>query len=508
MIRLHLKIQNIIKKFQITQSVFSIPIYFIVVCLIFPFIFFSFRLETLLWPQMEDFLSVFFITTFQASLSALLSLIFGILGACGLLHISNKKYYFFIEALVVVPCLMPPLLLALSVINLTDTFIPFPFGLTALIFTQVISYIGLCSVIFTRIFLKEVSHLSELAYLYGSSFFVFLKTLLKTILLQDIKNLFIVIFAACFTGLSLPLLVSGNPNFSLEFFIYENLKDFDLWPQAMSLILFQSIFIFLICWYMLSGKTSLDLVLSFKKIYILPKARFLCIPFMALFFSLGGLFFISYGDLFKKLFAIRDVIIFASINSLILGLSVGAIVLLALIFISLSFQNIKLRKFIASYLPPGSSFIALVFLFYSYHDQQAVMIKWILGLSLLLFPVIYRFRGEKTLEKLSQQVQTARFLGADWFLIFYKILWPQSRSIFFLCAGVASFWACGDFAYSLIVSAGHSHLSLLVYDIFSSYRLDEAILLSWLLICLSFFVFLFWLGASFVFDKKLILQNR
>jgi len=193
-------------------------------------------------------------------------------------------------------------------------------------------------------------------------------------------------------------------------------------------------------------------------------------------------------------------IFLAAKRSLILSLGAGALSLLFLVFMTLSFQNKKTRKFIASFMPPGVSFIGFTLLLWPFYSEFFILIKWILGLSLLLFPWIYRFRGERTLESLSDQVEQARFMGAGWGLIFYKILWPQSRSVFFLCAGIVSFWSCGDFAYSLIVSNGHWNLSLLVYDFFSSYRLDEAVLLSWLWIGLSFFVLLFWLGMGFIFD--------
>ena len=151
----------------------------------------------------------------------------------------------------------------------------------------------------------------------------------------------------------------------------------------------------------------------------------------------------------------------------------------------------------ASFVSPGVSFIGFALLILPFYGKLVVIFKWILGLSLLLFPWLYRFRGERALERLNSQVETARFLGAGWGLIFQKILWPSNRSIYFLCAGLASFWACGDFAYSLIVSSGHWNLSLMLYDLFSSYRLEEGIVLAWLLLGVGAFVFLFLAGGSF-----------
>ena len=154
-------------------------------------------------------------------------------------------------------------------------------------------------------------------------------------------------------------------------------------------------------------------------------------PLGAVFCSLGGLFFISDGKAFAKLLSLSPLILSSSLNSLLLSLGVGSLTLLFLIFMSLSFQNLKARKFIVSFMPPGVSFMGFTFLLLPFYGEFAVLVKWTLGLGLLLFPLIYRFQGERALEKLSDQVKTARFLGASWGLVFRDILWPQSRSTFF-----------------------------------------------------------------------------
>ena len=487
------------------KLVFSLPAYFVGFLLLSPFLFFCFRLGALAWPQSLSFFSVFSFTLFQAGASASLSLFLALLGSRGLISLSQKKYYPLIEGLVLSPAFIPPLLLSLSLIQIVEKIMPFPFGLPALIFAQTLSYTGLCTVALSRVLLKTAPDLSEWAYLQGSSAWLFLRVLLKTTVLKDMTTLFILVFTGSFTSLSLPLLMAGSPFFSLEFFIYENLKAPQMWPQALSLILFQSLFVFCICWWAFSKRFPSDLKLSRRKIHLLPNSFFVSIPFGAVFFSLGGLFFISDIEVFLKLRPLIPFILSAGLNSLVLSLGVGLLTLLFLIFMSLSFQNLKARKFIVSFLPPGVSFMGFALLVFPFYGPISVLMKWIAGLSLLLFPLIYRFRGERALEQLSSQVETARFLGAGWGLVFRKVLWPQSRNVFFLCAGVSSFWACGDFAYSLIVSGAYWNLPLLIYDIFSSYRLDEAVLLSWLLLGLSFFVFLFWMGVAFVFDKKSVL---
>lgn len=483
---------------------FSLPIYTVCVLLFLPFLLFCFQLRSLAWPQEMKFISVFAITIFQSGASTILSLFLAVLSSCGLLSLAKKKYYPLIEGAILLPGFIPPLLLVLSLMQITGKIIPFPFGLPALIIAQTLSYTGLCAVALSRLLLKEAPHLSEWAYLHGSSTSLFLKKLLKSILLKDIKILFALVFSSCFTSLSFPLLTAGSSFFSLEFFIYEHLKNPQLWPQALSLILFQSFFIFLICWKIFSKSFISDSSFSYKKIYLLPKSSFMIIPLFILFLSLGGLFLIPEKKAFLKLLPLSPLILSASLNSLILSLGAGLLNLFLLILTSLSFQNTKTRKFISSFMPPGISFMGFALLIIPFYGRFFVLIKWILGLSLLIFPWIYRFRGERALDRLSHQVETARFLGAGWSLTFREILWPQTRNIFFLCAGIASFWSCGDFAFSLLVSSGQWNLSLLVYDLASSYRLNEAVLLSWLLILLSSFVLLFWRGVAFIFDKKII----
>ena len=189
-------------------------------------------------------------------------------------------------------------------------------------------------------------------------------------------------------------LMSGSSDFSLEFFIYENLKDPKFWPQALSLILFQSLFALLICWRAFSSSVSSSVQnLSDRAICLLPQTFWIFIPLTAAFFSIGGLFFVSDIKAFSQLFSLWPLILSASLNSLVLSLGVGFLTLLFFILISFSFQNKTARKFIASFVPPGVSFMGFAFLLWPVYSETAVLIKWIIGLSLLLFPWVFRFQG-------------------------------------------------------------------------------------------------------------------
>lgn len=488
---------------RLKKQMMHFPALAVSFCLVFPLIFFLFQTQNLAWPDWEIVFTVLFWTGFQAFVSIIIVCILSLFGLRGLLAYAHKKYYFLIEALVLLPSLLPPLLLVLSVVHWVEWVTPFPFGLSALIFTQILTYTGLCSIVLTRVLLKEASSLSEWAFVQGLKPFYFLKLLCQSLLKKDLQTIFILLFVSAFTSLSLPLLTAGGQSISLEFFIYQKLKDPTLWPLACTLILIQTILVFLIYFKGFSYSFLSSLHFQWGKIYLLPQKGYLSIPLLPVLFSLGGLCFVSqFKDNVLELFRLSPVLKQAFLSSLFLGLAVGFVVLIFLAMMAYSVQSLLLRRFIVSYFHTGITLIGFVFLVIPFYSQEMVFLKWVIGLSLLFFPLVYRLRGEVTLNKLKDQVEVGQLLGASSGFIFKNIIWPQSRGIFFFCSGIAGFLACGDFAYSLIVSQGHWNLSLMVYDLFSSYRLDLAILGSWLLLLLSFFVLLFWLGVGIAFNKK------
>ena len=472
-----------------------------------PFGFLLFQLSPDL-PKDPRIFRVLLMTFLQASLSAMFSVSLGLLACRGLLAFAGNRLYPLIEGLCLLPILAPPLLTALSLIHLTEVFMAFPFGLPALIFASSISCVGFCAVALTRAVIGKIGPLSEWVLLHTASPWVFLINLLKGPLLKDIKILFILVFVACWSGLSLPLLLSGRADFSLEFFIYEQIKDPQASAQAPALILLQSAFIFGLCFWSFLGRPAPAPYFSRQKIHLLPQSAYLLVPLLALFLALGGLAFVTSAKAFLRLEPLWPLVLLAGRNSLIVGLGVGLLTLAGLSLMSLSYQSGGLRRFAASFTPPGVSFMGFSLLLLPFYSEGAVLLKWVLGLSLLLFPWVYRWRGERALESVNLQAETARFMGAGAGLVFRAVIWPQCRGLFLLCAGVSACWACGDFALSLMTAGSSWNLSLLVYDLLSSYRLDMAVLLSWLLLGISFFVLLLYSGLGFIFDKKILKFNR
>ena len=488
---------------SLQNTVYKLPGWVVCLGLLIPFFVFLFHVQSLSLPEGVEWVYVFGWTSLQALLTTFISLFFGLLGSRGLLYFNRSRYYPLLEACCLMPAFLPPLLFCVSLVNFTEIFLPFPFGLPALVFVQSLVSVGLCALVFSKTLEKETGGLSQWSLIYNISSWSFLKACAKTVLRRDIKVIGVFVFAAAFTSLSVPMLIAGGPHISLEFFIYEKLKNPLLWPQALALILIQMVFVFAICLWGFAFKQKL-----FQKnkdrqlIHLLPAKQFALIPLIPVALYLMGLILSFSYEGMRKLFDIGGFLLSAVWSSFLVGMGVGFVTVMALCLMALSFQNYKARTFTLAYLNPGTTLTGFAFLIVSL--SIGVYFDWICGLSLLLFPLIYRFQGENLLAKLEGQVETARLFGASPGLIFRDILWPQCFKGFFLCGGIAGFWACGEFAYTLMVSKGKWNLALVVYDLFSSYRLDMALLASWLLLLTSGLVLLLWSkGAAFLSEQFL-----
>ena len=498
-----------VQKLKINNSlIYSLPGLLLAVSLLVPLFVFCFSLKSLSWPEGVKWLSVFGWTFLQALLTTLISLFFGLLGSRGLLYFQTKPYSGFLEACALAPAFLPPLLFCLALVNFTELFSPFPFGLSALVVIQSLVSVGLCSHVFARRLQQEAFCLSEWSLIHSISASRFLLILSKTVLKRDIKILGAFVFVNAFSSLSFPLLIAGGSHISLEFFIYEKLQNPSLWPKALSLILIQMLFVFVVCLLALDFKNSLFYKQSRNSevLRLLPSRPFVFIPLLPVVLYVCGLSLSFRFEVIKKLFYLGKTLLSALWSSLVLGLGVGALTFFGLCMMALSFHNTQIRKFVFSYLNPGTTLTGFAFLILS--PMANPYVNWILGLGILLFPLIYRFKGEGLFNGLNGQVETARLFGAGPLLIFRDILWPQCFKGFFLCAGIAAFWACGEFAYTLMLSKGKRNLALLVYDLFSSYRLDTALLTSGILLVVSVLVLLFWSQGVVFLVERLFLRKR
>ena len=462
--------------------------------LLLPFFVFLIFVREARFPQTADWLSAAARTFLQAALTTGFSVVIGLCGARGLAAFQNRsgKLRALIRTAAFAPLFLPPLLFCLSLVSLTEIFVPFPFGLAALIAVHTLTSVGLASCVFADVLQKEAEELCEWSLIHNISPWRLLYMLSRTVLRRDITITAAFIFVNAWTSLTVPMLIAGSPAFSLEFFIYDKLKNPALWPEALSLLLIQIPLVSAVCLCAFAGGKKPPSSSASRKpglLPLLPSKSLIAAPLLPSVLYAAGLIFSFRFSKMQELFHLGPGFLSSAFwSSFLTGTGTGAVVFLFLCLMSLSVQSGFFRKLALSYLNPGAALTGLAFLILSL--PFGAHFDWILGISWMLFPFIYRFRGESLLEKTEKQAETARLFGAGPWLIFWDIIQPLCRKGFFLCAGLGGFWACGEFAYSLTVSRGEWNLALAVYDLFSSYKIEIALQAAWLLLLTSALVFL------------------
>ena len=483
---------------------------FILVALVlFPVFMFVFKISMLRFPISSDWFNVLLFTLLQASLSALFSIFFGIFGALGLCAFSHYKYKWFLELFCILPALLPPLVSVLAWVNFSENFFHFPFSFSFVLVVHVLMNVGLVSVFFSRLFYSQTGNLSTWAFLHNISRFEFLRKILFFEFRKDVVLIFLLIFSFCFTSFSVPLLVGGVSGQTLEVFIAEKLKDPMTWPEAMTLFIIETFFIFLF-FTLLYGRMEKkgQLVQGQHQLYLLPALSFLVLPVLPsilVFFGLGDVF---YSDkVWQDFLLIKETVFSYWVSTLFVGMGTGVCILFLLSLVAFCLRDLFLRQFLVAYASSSAAFMGFSFLLIGSDGSMMVLLKWSLGLGLLFLPALYRLMGESIISRLKNQVQLMDLMGAGRFLSF-KVIWPQCASTFFFLSGVGAFWACGDFAYSSIVAGGQGHLALLIQDLFASYRFELATVLTWLLILSAVVCFSLFTGVAFVLYKKSYLSTR
>ena len=508
-------------------AAFRLPGAFVSFNLLLPFFVFLIFVREARMPQTADWLEAAGRTFLQAGLTTVFSVAGGLCGARGLAAFQNDsgqngsgqngfgqngsgKRRALLRTAAFAPLFLPPLLFCLSLVSLTEIFAPFPFGMAALIAVHTLTSVGLTSCVFADVLQKESGELCEWGLLHNISPWRLLYILSRTVLRRDIKIISVFVFVNAWTSLSVPMLIAGSPSFSLEFFIYEKLQNPALWPEALSLLLIQIPLVSAVCLFGFAGgkkalsageappsskavskNPSAGAVSGSSLLPLLPSKPLVAIPLLPSALYAAGLAFNFRFSEMQQLFRLGLKFLSGAFwSSFLTGMGTGAVVFLFLCLMSLSFQSGFFRKAALSYLNPGAALTAFAFLILSL--PFGARFDWALGISWMLFPFIYRFRGESLLEKTEKQAETARLFGAGPWLIFQDIILPLCRKGFFLCAGLGGFWACGEFAYSLSVSRGEWNLALAVYDLFSSYKTGAALQAAWLLLLTSGLVFLLW----------------
>src|SRR5690606_27707093 len=106
-----------------------------------------------------EFSEAFKNTLVQSLLSAVMSIVFGIIGALGLCSLQGSKKLKYYELACLIPSFLPTLFFVTALLRVVH---PFPFGLTGIILVHALTYLGLTALFYQVLFQTKFQKLSEL----------------------------------------------------------------------------------------------------------------------------------------------------------------------------------------------------------------------------------------------------------------------------------------------------------------------------------------------------------
>lgn len=440
----------------------------------------------------DETLSVFAFTFVQALCSAVLSLVFGTVGAMGLNHIAssmNEKKSRGLELFVLLPNAAPVLLLLLAVIK----FFPWARGFSGLVFTHVLLNSGLVAVALVTLFQTKIGGFAELAWIEGASKWRFFRFGVLSYLKADFAILALFVFAICFTSFSVPLLLGGARATTMETLIFQKIRLSGDWSEAVVLASLQAAAVFVFS-YFLNFRTTPALSAKSRRLPIISLRwgvlPILLPPLLLIFGLASGLSkginqLISLEGFHSEFTSLLQ-------GSILVGFGTGACTVGLLSLLAYVAPQGFARRILIGYAAPSAVLLGFAILFFWRTTGFASYLKIILGLSLATVPAFYRLQWDSLLTALEGQRTVARSLGASETLTFARVIWPQLVQPAFRIAGLASVWAWGDFSLSAVVAERTLTLAMVAQGLMGSYRLDAATALVWVIVAgagLSYFLF-------------------
>ncbi|MBX3021027.1 MAG: ABC transporter permease subunit [Bdellovibrionales bacterium] len=460
--------------------------------LLFPYLIWLAEVREWNWPPVHEWMPYVVYASFQALLSAGLACVAGFLMFQGLQSWHRRGWA---EAALLFPNIIPPLFLVMALFAVVTPWAAFPYGLSAVIVAHVILNSGLVAVALDRLLQAKLGGMTETAWLLGVRPWVFWRRVAWPQLRGDLACIFLFVFSLCFTSFSIPLLLSGERSVTLEVAIFDIIRTEGRWDKAVLLAAFQSTALLVLAWLLprpfwpqRSSRASLRLLEqpSLSVLVLLPAA--LLVTGWGL--GVGA----SLAEGIEPF--VRENLPSALLLSAALGLSVGVLHLILFLAVAYVLPHNRLDRFLNGYLAPSPAITGFGLLLLPVNGVIADFIKLVLALTLISFPLLYRWIVHSALASLQNQIVIARSLGASWSAILFKVVWPQAGASCLRACGLAAVWACGDFALSGLLLGENVSVPMLMNDLLGNYRFEQAALLLIPLVLLSLAVYFFFVRAA------------
>ncbi|MEN0060024.1 MAG: iron ABC transporter permease [Bdellovibrio sp.] len=474
----------------------------LVLFLLFPFLFLLGQFEISSMPDWAELYWAFKNSFIQSFFSALFSLFLGFWVACGLVSVSRDvapRGRVSLEVLCLLPNFLPPLFILLSVLNVVD---PFPMGLAGIVLIHSLMNFGLVAVILAHAIESKVGGVAEWAYVQGVSRPRFIWQGLLPMIRKDLWHLGLFIFVICFASFAVPLIVGGGRGTTVEVLIYEKIRLTQEWGGAVLLALLQSVFIFALSFIarprsgaararhvnlrLLRALSGLGVLAGLSLLYIYGYVQGL----------LQGL------SSFSAFYGLEAAIGMSFAGTLLIGLSSGFLCYAFLMVTAYCWQASWFEKFLGGYVAPSTSLACFSLLIWGPNEGFFPYLKIPLALVLLSLNSLVRMGWASEMHSLQSQVTVAYVMGASRGQIFRELLFPQLAGRAGVLAGIAAVWACGDFAISRILAHRDLSIGMMTETLMSGYRLNQAILLSGLIVLAGLICFGICVGGSRVLRRK------
>jgi thiamine transport system permease protein len=444
----------------------------------------------------------------QSGLSTIITMSMGTLGAMGLLQLRfrvSQHLFRWFSFLLVVPSFIPPLII-ITLAVATLSFLPR--GLWGVVFFHVFMNVGLASLLLYSSFWKNWPPAIREARILGAHTNKILTQVLFPIIVGDIISISFYFFVLYFLSFSIPLLVGGFRYGGIEVFIYERVLLYGQWGES----IYYALMLFLIILF-LSRWVKVNPVRLHKEQSMNPTlvkgvgspywVTLSCWPLVILVVSL----FLSS---LKLLNTSADSTFWLSLRgTFIVGMTTGTFLFVMLSMVSFCFLNQVFARILMSLFNPGWVLVGFSFLLLGVSGVTWPFLVLGLSLTIVYFPFLYRLAFNKHLGQLQSQVLLAQTFPVSWWRIWAQIIWPQSLVIICFLSGIAALWACGDFAMSEILLSTDlsSTLALDIKRSLETYRSDEALVLLYPLLLISFIVFMIFQGIAYVTCRNILSRS-
>jgi thiamine transport system permease protein len=452
----------------------------------------------------EDFFWALQNTLVQALGSSLVSVLFGFLGGLGLLwlhRVCKPRAVFWLERAILLPNMVPSLFVIVACLGLIN---PFPYGRLGIMLVHAVINVGLVSVLFANLCLQKLESLGSLALVEGATPWQFIRVGVLGYLWPDLLQLFLFVFAICLVSFNVPFMVGGSQGTTLEVLIYETLTIDSNWSEALTLSLLQMLLVGIVSFWRRPGSYSMVVrpnsqllqLAEWKWGALFPLITTAMVLLPPLFAFGHGLEQLQFLDFRWQQF------LEPALFTLLMALGVGLATALLFVGICFGYEFTWWRRGLLMYLPPGAILVGFAFFIVEKHIHLPLPWQIVLGLTLVFFSSLFRLVLSSSLSGLLSQIEVAEVLGASTGMVFTRVILPQVLKPMMWSAGIASMWACGDFALSSVLSSEDFHLALLMKSLASNYRLDAAQVLMVPLYAIALVSFLFWWRLGDVLDRK------